>query len=267
MTAITEQYRQIQALIGQVTNPAQRASLSRTMATTEADRIYIDTFRMANPAEGDDPAKTAGMFYVLGTMNQATRKRERYQVLMGHDGTFECSCMDFRTNCPRQQKVCKHICFVVCKFGKIYDAGFFNSPAPKALGEVARAQLLQRGNVLSGMSAEGVTNDITLSECLIGSATVSGLAAPTRVTHAHLISPSPAISQDVFTNLDAFKGWETDATCCICFDEAPKDVAATVACPKCHNIMHRACMRIWIVESRHTTCVFCRDPIWKSYRG
>lgn len=267
-TAITEQYRQIQTLISQVTNPAQRASLAKTMATTEADRIYMDTFRMAT--EEGDPQRAAGMFYVLGTINPTTRKRERYQVLMSHEGTFECSCMDFRTNCPRQQKVCKHICFVVCKLGKIYDAAFFNAAAPKALGADARAALLQRGAVLASAAAAADattgSDDVTLNECMIGTATANGLAGVSQ-THRVVHVPAHITSQAVFADLDAFKGWETDATCCICFDEVRKDVGATVACPKCHNVMHRACMRIWIIESRHTTCVFCRDPVWRSYRG
>lgn len=270
-TALTEQYRQIHTLIGQVTNSAQRASLTKTMATTEADRIYIDTFRIATEAEGD-PQRAAGMFYVLGTMNQSTRKRERYQVLMGHDGTFECSCMDFRTNCPRQQKVCKHICFVVCKFGKIYDVGFFNAAAPKALGAEARTGLLQRGAALalSGRANEvaAAADDTTLRECFIESATANGLVSNTRIEHCRGVTAAITVnSQANFTDLDAFKNWETDATCCICFDEVRKDPALTVACPKCHNVMHRACMRIWIIESRHTTCVFCRDPVWRGYKG
>jgi len=258
-STITEQYRQIQGLISQITNPAQRASLTKTMATVEADRIYIDTFKLPVPSEGD-PEKAAGMFYVLGTMNQVTRKRERYQVIMCHDGTFECSCMDFRTNCPRQQKVCKHICFVVCKFGKIYDARFFNAPSPKALCADGRASLMQQGRRLATAVEVVDPADAVFNECVMATSSAAGLVADFYTT------PS-SVSQSIFTNLDAFKKWETDATCCICFDEVKKDPALAVACPECHNVMHRACMRIWIIENRHKTCAFCRDPSWRFYKG
>ena len=54
------------------------------------------------------------------------------------ENTLSCTCLDFLTHAKKYGVVCKHICFVVCRFGKIFDGKFFDT---KKLNDVQVAKL------------------------------------------------------------------------------------------------------------------------------
>jgi hypothetical protein len=251
----------IATLINNVFNTAQKDSLRRLLTQKEKDKLYLHRFTLpdAPAAPALAPTHTTaqtliGTFHILGSMKEHEGTREEYNIAMFNGTpTFNCSCLDFKLNAHKKGHVCKHICFIVCKLGGIYDPAFFNQlGCNKTLAPVHIETLLQRGRMLlehtTGQSA-------TLLECM----------AP---TGAKIRIATPAVLPD-FTNLDAYNGWDANpdnVVCGICCDNVAKDISTTVACPKCHNVIHRACIRIWIIDSKHTTCVFCRDPVWKLYK-
>lgn len=251
-TTATNQYTQLETFIATVNNMHQRQSLQKLLARNEAERIYLDRFA------GDT-------FYVRGAINAKTHTRETYQIGIHTDGTLTCSCMDFRLNCRKLNRVCKHICFIVCKYGKIYDTAYFNTPdaaTPKRLAPQYRERLLQSGQQLVAAIANPAEIDESLRECFAATATQNGIYNGS----SNHCNTQAFIDQSIFYNLDAYKDWDNDTECRVCYDEVKKDATTTVACPQCHQIMHRECMRIWIIENRHITCVACRSPVWKGFR-
>lgn len=255
---MTTAFTQLESFIASVNNVHQRQSLYKLLARNEAERIYLDRFV---------PETTT--FYVRGALKATGR--ETYAINLSPAGELTCSCMDYRLNCKRLNRVCKHICFIVCKYGKIYDTAYFNTPdvaTPKRLAAPHREHLLLAGQQLVAAIANPADIDESLRECFAATATQNGLysGGSSSVEHRHYVAPATSFDQSIFSNLDAYKDWAEDNECRICYDEVKKDVAVAVSCPQCHRIMHKECMRIWIVDNRHITCVACRDPIWKRFR-
>lgn len=63
---------------------------------------------------------------ILGTENKISKIREKYTVVINNNKCY-CNCKDFVFRCKRDDIVCKHICFLICKVSNIFDALFFKN--------------------------------------------------------------------------------------------------------------------------------------------
>jgi len=268
-------------LISAINNSHQKQSLQRLLCRTEDDRLYMDGFVPAATADAH-----IGTFHVMGAVRKGAR--EKYNICMygGGDGggsssepqedappphpTFTCSCMDYKLNSTRMQRVCKHICFVICKFGGIYDPTYFNAAAPKLLLESHIQTLTQKAQRLveAGTVTAAVGDDAELRECFQSTASpitprlLSSPPPPTQVVRNMPHYPMPPAG--LHFRLGHRAVWDGKESCPICFDDVDNDETRAVACPTCHNVIHRECMMVWL--ERKNTCVFCRDSVWRWYR-
>lgn len=288
------QTQHIHSLISQVSNTHQIQSLQKINGRTEQERLYLCTFI---PASTTHPTFTidngyVGTFQIFGSLqnkrsSNVSPVREKYNVDMFHKegiNTFSCSCMDYKLNHNRLNRVCKHICFIVCKFGEIYDATYFNSQR-KTLSEPQFQHLLQKAQRFIDVSNERISsvveNDPNLRECFQSTSTPlpSQSSSQSRFTEqrprsrpiympTHKTGVPPFIRKNIdFTDLTKHI-WTKDETCPICFDDISNDTNTnkmTLACPTCHNLIHKECMQIWLNTKK--TCIMCRDSIWMHYRA
>jgi predicted nucleic acid-binding Zn finger protein len=171
-----------------------------------------------------------GAFSVLGAMRKGVRESyevKLYKPLANEKGSFWCSCADMKFNGSKRGTVCKHICFVVCKVGKILCPDYFASK------QLTREQF---------------------------DALVAKLDAESALWHdSQLFRTAPPEA----VTLASFKGRTReigpDDVCPICYDEFG-DPDSTVSCPACANYVHTDCVSVWC--ERKTTCVMCRADVW-----
>lgn len=108
---------------------------------------YYTFFRDFREADAKEKAKgVAGVFSIWGQYEHKKQKRALYEVKLfapgsnGAKGSFWCSCPEHRFNSAKKDIVCKHICFIVCKVGKILDPEFFKT---KWLTDAQMSKLLE----------------------------------------------------------------------------------------------------------------------------
>ena len=61
--------------------------------------------------------KKKGIFKVAGSTKNV------YTVTW-YNNSFFCDCPDQKNYCKKQNCICKHVCFVVCRIGKVYSKDF-----------------------------------------------------------------------------------------------------------------------------------------------
>lgn len=61
---------------------------------------------------------------ILGS--KTSKGRETYNITL-IENKFKCNCKDFQFRSKKNNIVCKHICFVVCKVANIYDLIYFQT--------------------------------------------------------------------------------------------------------------------------------------------
>lgn len=227
----------IPELIARVNNEAQKQSLSKLLLRTDANQIYLSAYE-ANTLTRGRGSEVEGTFTVLGTMRQGTR--ESYTVKWyrwtGVHPSFWCNCPDHKFNSARKHMVCKHICFLVTKVGRILDPAFFADFQFTA--EQHRAFNDTVGNVALFTSAAPI------------------IATPMQPAR-------PSLSDRRAQFLEARRPVGAEDACPICYDEM--GVGACLNCPTCSNNVHRECMEVWL--ERHSTCVFCRSDVWRFWNA
>jgi hypothetical protein len=230
--------RSIYELMDRLDNPFQIRSLQKITHDEWADqRLYLTGYNKNDQA----PYNLEGTFIVLGTLN-AKGQRETYSVKFfkegeGEKGTFWCSCPDHKFNSQKKSMVCKHICFIVCRFGQIYDLTYFNTKQLTGVNYTKIKEKAQTG-IFVAVPLEAV-----------------GEASGTTTQQQR---------ETIFTKLT--KVIEADDSCPICFDEMIMSTTTMkiICCPECHNNMHKECMEVWL--ERNTNCVYCRSNIWCQYK-
>ena len=131
----------IQELINKIPNFSQKRSLEKILLTDEEDKIYMDSFETIHVSvelrELSPENNISGIFTVFGSIHHSTGLRDKYTIKMNYplnvDGfstvspinqlppniyheakkTFHCNCIDYKLHAIRQNKVCKHICFIM----------------------------------------------------------------------------------------------------------------------------------------------------------
>lgn len=230
----------ITSLIGRIDNPHQRDTLEKISPYNtrhEEDQIFMSRFipnqdtTQTSSRVSSSRAILAGTFEILGCMKKGVRTRyevKLYQPNTNIKGSFWCNCSDFKFHSSKYNKVCKHVCFIVCKLGKILDPNYFST---KQLTPHQFESLYAKA-----------TDTNTLRDCEI-------CIVPDEITlDLFKKSSKPFIEED---------------SCPICFDDLAS-IETCIACPSCHNHIHRECMHVWL-EQRNT-CVYCRSTIWEKYK-
>ncbi len=222
----------MQSLLSTIDNEFQRNALQTLLAHDESSHIYLSSYEKNTSSERRLDG-LEGTFTVLGSLRAAGR--ESYSVKFfkpyAHDkGSFWCSCPSHKFNSSKKNMVCKHICFLVCRVGRIYETEFFRT---KQFTAAKFSEFLQR-----------VENSAIFSDQSI----------------------CRASSEVVETTLNIFRTPTKEITsedpCPICCDEM--DVESAVCCPSCNNNIHKVCMEVWL--ERNHTCVFCRSDVWRRYK-
>jgi hypothetical protein len=232
----------IQELIALVENEAQKQALGKLLLRNEANQIYLASYE-ANTVTRGRGSDVEGTFTVLGTIRNGTR--DSYTVKwyrwtpVGH--SFWCNCPDHKFNSARKNMVCKHICFLITKVGRILDPAFFQA---HRFTEEQHATFRQAvGN--AAIFADGARERERMAS-----------AVSVQVIH-------PGASREArraqFMEMRRPVGAED--SCPICYDEMGDGTCLN--CPTCSNNVHRDCMEVWL--ERNKTCVFCRSDVWRAW--
>lgn len=228
----------IRALAAQLTNANQAHAIQRVVLRDENDQMYLTNY-VTNAATERRKQNIEGTFTIMGTFNAAKRVRNEYEVKLfkhggNEKGSFWCNCPDHKFNSGKKDMVCKHICFLVCKVGKLLGSdgvAFFESNGK---------QLTREQFVAFKAVAENTQQLLTNLEIC---------RPPDLVTEALFRARPKAIADD--------------DVCPICFDELKEDDATLLSCPTCKNYTHEECMRVWLERSR--ACVYCRSDVWSKF--
>ena len=139
---------------------------------------------------------------------------------------FTCNCKDFSYRCVRNDSICKHITFILCKIAGIFDDDYF------------------RTKILAAYHTEYIFKMVKSERTWRNSA----------ISIKYL--------NDYFKPR---KEIELNDFCNICYDDfdLTKDDNKIVACPECCNIVHEKCMKKWL--SVNKSCVYCRSEEWVNY--
>ncbi len=86
---------------------------ARRLQRINTEEFYLLSFETQNTSNVNSVFKIAG-----STQNV-------YTIKLYKNNTFFCDCLDSKSHCQTLGCVCKHICFIVCKIGKIFDSTFF----------------------------------------------------------------------------------------------------------------------------------------------
>jgi hypothetical protein len=188
------------ALIRELKNVNQINSLTKLLDTDESNQIYLVNYKK-------NGKKYHSEFTILGTLRAG--KRSEYKVILLNDGKFKCNCKDFKFN--SSDRVCKHICFLMCRVAKMYSKNFFTT-------HILTKEEFKKFTEIE-FTIKNIENDFAPVESKAGE------------------------------------------DCSICFDKL--SLEAIIACPDCHNNIHKRCMEVWLEKNK--TCLFCRSTSWGSY--
>ncbi len=224
MTSIIE-------LIPHINNYFQTKPLQQLCIPGESAQIYLSDYTVSTIDNIE------GVFTVLGSIRRG-HHREEYNVTFYKQhthprGTFQCSCPDYTFNSRKKQIVCKHICFIVCRFGSIYSADFFNN-SDKQLTQEQHNTILQKA---------------------------------VRFVNRETQEPYSGRQEQVAQQLQeqfavSSNSSQVDDVCPICYDNM-EHTQPILQCPTCSNHIHKECMTVWL--ERNKSCVLCRSTIWRVY--
>lgn len=221
-------------LINSIENSYQVDNLNKILLNSEKDKIYFKDYNI-NTSKTTKNKNLIGTIGVLGTFNHSKNKRENYDIKIFNDledETFTCSCCDFKFNSKKKNTVCKHICFVICKIGKIYDTSFF----------ITKKLNNEHLNILiNKLSDVNIYNDKSIAKKV------------------------QTFNYNSFFNFTDYK--ENECSCIVCYTEVLQDEIDNnkcISCPKCNQIFHKECMDVWLEE--HTKCAYCNtENIWNHF--
>jgi hypothetical protein len=229
---------QIATLIGEIPNVHQQESLRRLMIRDEDYQMYMSSYTKT-PEDDWAHNNIQGIFNVLGTMKKGVRSEyniKLYKPGTNAKGSFWCSCPEHKFQSTKKQIVCKHICFLVCRVGRMYNADFFNA---KQFSQEKFNEFVNK--------VEGNPN-------LMHDPTICKSASTVLTTNTMFKSRTKEINED--------------DVCAICFDNMIecKDHydEKIVSCPECHNNIHTLCMEVWLERSK--SCMYCRSDVWCHYK-
>lgn len=278
----TQQINKLNILINSVKNNYQKKSLEKIMVTNNNNKLYIHTISINNPPLQINQCQSCiCSFKILGSnnyYNHTTRSYERqiytvnmynihcnnYNISTSYDHehhSFDCSCKDFTTRSKFEKKVCKHICFIICKFGQIFDADYFNSEN-KILNTNELSSILDKARLLDNFNINDDTLE-NLSKISLLTESNNYLIDCFKLDSLLDVQIKKSFIVDNKTILQN-KEKIDDFICAICCDS---NINTLLACPDCSKYIHKECMDIWLNKksNKNKTCVYCRSNIWNKY--
>ncbi len=226
-------YTNLYDLTESLNNEHQKEALRKLDLIHRGNEIYLTNYEK-NTSTDRKKQGIEGCFTILGTLKK-DGIREEYDVKMykpnvNDKGTFWCSCPDHKFNSTKKNMVCKHICFLVCRVGKMLDPAFFN------------------------------TKKLTLEQYETFRSKVENIHQI--LQDKSICRPKATVTADLFTTYT--KPITEEDVCPICYDglecAAKEDI---LSCPTCANYVHKECMAVWL--ERKDSCVYCRCDSWKLY--
>lgn len=211
-----------------IDNIHQNKIIERIVSDREYAKVYLQGFDLNT----DKKKKVIGHIRIYGTFNFQKKKRENYKITVSDEEnkpTFWCSCAEHKFNSKKNNTVCKHICFIVCKVLKILQLYFFDN---KKLSKEHLNLLLEKFNKTS----EFWNNDEYVKK----------------------------IKKFTINNYKIFRN-NINESCVFCYDDIDDNVDKNliVSCPNCKNCFHTECKQIWLEE--RNTCFLCNNDCWKYY--
>ncbi len=209
----------LDGLCRQITNSNQVRRLNR---------LFNEEFYLLSFSKDDTSSNKYGKFNIAGSTKNV------YTINWYKDNSFFCDCPDQKSYCQKLNCVCKHVCFIVCRIGKMYDHNFFKN---KKLSNTQADLLLQRLEHFD-IDPNAIDTDLACK-------------------FAKLLNDSTETKK-------SFNNGRTiidDDECPICYDNL-KGGKELLACPTCKQWVHKKCINKWL-ETKDT-CVYCRSDVWKS---
>ena len=194
------------------------------------EKLYVDEFFLLSVRDGVDEPEGIFTFDVSGS------QKTRYVIVLKDDGTFKCSCPDFKSHCQRHGVVCKHIVFLIVRVMKIFSLTFFEY---NSLDDGAMDTVIQKTFEL-----------------------ISGKVADLRNEMIHEYGKASQ-GPDFSMTSEALLALQ-DEDCPICFDALRAHACKT--CPDCRKVVHTRCVTKWLAESTYKNCVYCRSTVWKNFK-
>lgn len=143
---------------------------------------------------------------------------------------LDCDCMDN----TKKNIYCKHICFVICFIGQIYNEDTFNR------------------NYLNASEIKSIIDRL----------------------HTNCDNDPNIIWEYIIDKYNNIKNTEnkfceknklnTQCECTICCDILHEN-QNLAQCPDCKNIFHNKCVEEWLKINKN--CVLCRSTIWKDFKS
>ena len=121
-----------------IVSPHQREVLKKLLCRSEDSQIYLCGY------EDSDKKNARGVAKIAGAYNASKKKREYYQVTFyksNSKSSFWCDCPYQKFKSGKENTVCKHICFLVCKVLARNSSSFFES---KKLDEDSMLALIEK---------------------------------------------------------------------------------------------------------------------------
>lgn len=179
-------------------------------------------------------------FYVLDVTNiegpvtkvkASGSKQDVYTINLTHrSATVSCNCPDIHAR--KHQVLCKHICFILLKVGKL-QKGVLEHGA--SIGPIHFQTILD--NFQSIWSDSAVVNPDLIKR------------------YKQLVDKGTIVPRNI------------DDICVICFDSMTKDTMKT-PCNVCLNGLHTLCFEQWTKASpKGKQCPFCRSTLHKDSNG
>jgi len=226
-------------LIARISNDAQKQALQRLLVRNENSQMYLANYE-PNLARTGRTADVEGTFTILGTLRNGTRESytvrwHRWRPVMSRP-SFWCNCPDHKFNAVRKNMVCKHICFLVTRVGRILDPAFFDSKT------FTREQ-------------HTTFQDCVRNAVVFDDGTRQQMHAP-QLDAGAVVAQASVDRKAPF--LEIRRPVAAGDACPICYDEMEGNPCLN--CPTCSNNVHRECMEVWLERNR--TCVFCRSDVW-----
>lgn len=257
-------------LIKFVDNFSQKRSLEKLLENNDNNKLYIHSISLYEPPEPiNNDIINLCTFKILGanyydlTNNKSSRQIYTINIYRNinysnsnYKSTFDCSCKDFCSRSSHDNKVCKHVCFIICKFGQIFDIDYFNS-YNKIMNDDKLTTILNKAKLFNNFN---INDDDINNFKYISKMNMDVLDC------FQINSNINKQIQNMFhvDNKTLTKEKMSNFICAICCDsEINIDI---LTCPDCHNYIHKQCMEIWLNKrNSNKLCVYCRSDIWDNY--
>jgi hypothetical protein len=162
-----------------------------------------------------------------------------YTIKLKNDtNKFSCDCPDFGVHCKKAGMLCKHICFIVFRVGRIRDADILIN--------------------LTMTPAHKEALFIRISDTW------------DKFVQSELVSKFNELEVEKQTKKDMYDACNArnlvDSDCPVCFRLlSGVDISKLASCPTCNNAVHKECAKRWFRISNNDKCIVCRSPDWSLF--